>query len=683
MLFTKFLLGMAFAAMLTTGAINAKTQKKEKVAEDVVVPEVTARRQTRNLGPQRMVSADLRWTDEQGIAHPLVGAKVNLHDPDVFSPNYYTDSTGHVEIIYDYYDYDQDLYLKVSAQNDTANIKVQTKQGVLYTYDFQVNIMIDDYIDYTFTTAVEGDFDRALNIYQAAYYYGMYAKQINYGTAMPMCSINWPGSTDEGCYYSYNSITISGKTAASGYPSSWASWDVIGHEYGHHVQRTKGITQNPGGTHYINTNNIDSQYSNGYTLETAKSRGHKLSWAEGWPTFWSTVAQSTFPADIRNISTVGDTRYTTYQGFWYELDTYGALTNGYARGSYGDADEIAIQSILYKLYSPTIDTYDKFAISAQTLFDIVCNDHSYTFTQFIQAMYNLGYDQNNIAKLLGQYRVIPTQINIENNYINFPATFSWSTYMGSSNLRFNSFDFVVLDSNLNQVFRVDNISCSVNTATYTPTESQWNQILALGTNYYVYVISKQTLSYVSGLYASERFEFAQPTEYLTGFDTVMTPSAWGFRQQYYFDGQSAVHTPDEHLTINSTRLRCGYIEQSYVVLSAKHNEAGHAYLSLEFNKPVYFYSFDIALWSDSEGINRNNAELVMQVKDEYGDWREEADFLNDYTLPTKDQGFLNYGVWDDDGIYGIRWLETAPATGTKNKGRIAFNNMLFHTALED
>ena len=678
MLFTKFLLGMAFAAMLTTGVANTKTQNSAKAVDEIVEAKAATKRQTRSSGPQRLVSADLRWTDEQGIAHPLVGAKVNLHDPDVFSPNYYTDSTGHVEIVYDYYDYDQDLYLKVSAQNDTANIKVQTKQGVLYTYDFQVNIMIDDYIDYTFTTAVEGDFDRALNVYQAAYYYGMYAKNINHGTAMPMCTFNWPGSTDEGCYYTYNSITISGKTPATGYPSAWASWDVIGHEYGHHVQRTKGITANPGGTHYINHNNIDDQMSyNGYSLETAKNRGLKLAWGEGWPTFWSTIAQSTFPTDIQNISTVGDTRYTTYQGFWYELDSYDGLRNNYNYGSFGDADEIAVQCILYKLYSPTIDTYDKFAINVQTLFDIVCNAHPYTFYEFIEAMYDAGYNEHDLGKLLSKYRITPNAINISGNYINLPATFSWTTDKGSTNIRYNQFDFVVLRPNYTELFRVNNISATGNTAYYTPTVTQWNQILNLGTGYYVYVVSRQTLSFTSGNYVSEMFAFDQPTEYFNG-DSVMHPADWGFRQQYYFDGQTATHVVDDFLTINSSRLRCGYIEQSYIVLSAKHKDAGHAYLSLEFSRPVYYYSFDVALWSDSEGINANNAELVMQVKGENGNWVEIVDLLNDITLPTKDQGFYTYENWADEGIYGMRWLETAPATGTKNKGRIAFDEILFN-----
>ena len=381
MLFTKFLLGMAFAAMLTTGVANSKLQKNEKVAEEVVLQETTARRQTGAARNLCVVEVQFHWTDDEGGVHPLVGAKVNVFDIyDVYGPSYYTDANGYVQITYDDDDFDQCQYLKVSAQNDTANVKVQTRYGNLYSWDFQVNGQVTyNYIEHTFNPANEYDVARAFQLYQAAYYYGMYAKQINHGTSMPMCTFNWPGTTDEGCYYSYNSITISGKTAAAGYPGAWASWDVIGHEYGHHVQRTKGITANPGGTHYINHNNIDDQMSyNGYSLEVAKNRGLKLAWGEGWPTFWSTIAQSTFPADIRNISTVGDTRYTTYQGFWYELDSYDGLRNNYNYGVFGDADEIAVQSILYKLYSPTIDTYDKFAIDVQTLFDIVCNAHPYT-----------------------------------------------------------------------------------------------------------------------------------------------------------------------------------------------------------------------------------------------------------------------------------------------------------------
>lgn len=684
MLFTKFLLGMAFAAMLTTGLANTKTNKTVIRFDEQPVAEENHAPIKRSVYYNRAVECHLTWQDDQGGIHPLVGAEVTIVYQGNGASTVYTDETGTATGPLSA-NLNEVATVRVTARNFDVGVKVKPYDSSdLYSFeeDVTINGQITEYY-HTFMPVNDGNVAKAFHLFQAAYYFANYAKEINYGVAMPMCNFNWPGVPDSGCYYSGNSINISPKIAPSGYPQSYASWDVIGHEYGHHVQATKGITQNPGGTHYINSNNIDSQYNSGYTLETAKARGHKLSWAEGWPTFWSTVGQITFPADIKNIATVADTRYTAYQGFWYELDTYGAITTGNPRNSYGDADEIAIQSILYKLYSPTIDTYDRFAIDAQTMFDIVCNAHAYTFTQFIQAMYNLGYDQNDLAKLLGQYNVIPTEINIVNNYINFPATFTWSTYMGSRNLRFNQFDFVVLDSNLNQVLRVDNVYATGNTAQYTPTVNEWNQILALGTNYYVYVISKQTLSYVSGLYASERFEFVQPTEYLTAVDTVMHPSNWGFRQQYYFDGQTAVHTPDEHLTINSSRLRCGYIEQSYIVLSAKHNEAGHAYLSLEFNKPVYFYSFDIAMWSDSEGITRNNAELVMQIKDENGDWIQRVDFLNDYTLPVKDEGFFTYNAWEDDGIYGIRWLETAPATGTKNKGRIAFNDMLFRTNLED
>ena len=679
MLFTKFLLGMAFAAMVTTGAANLNRKNETKVVEEPVAQETSARRSPAPLRSFNSVELQMNWTDDQGGVHPLVGAKAYIYDIyGVEGPAYYLDSNGYAELTWTDFEFDQCMYLKVVAQNDTANVKVQTKQGVLYTYDFQVNGQVSyEYLEHTLSPAEDGDTARAFHLYQAAYYYATYAKQINHGIAMPMCTFNWPGSTDEGCYYSYNSITISGKTAASGYPGAWASWDVIGHEYGHHVQRTKGITANPGGTHYINHNNIDDQYNNGYTLESAKNRGLKLAWGEGWPTFWSTIAQSTFPADIRNIVTVGDTRYTTYQGFWYELDTYQATTTGSLRTYRGDADEIAVQSILYKLYSPTIDTFDKFAINVQTLFDIVCNAHPYTFYEFIQAMYNAGYDAHDLGKLLAQYKVVTNRIDILNNYINRTPTFEWSADKGSVNLYYNNFDFVVVKPNFDELFRVNNITATGNMGRYTLTDNQWNQIKALGTGYYVYVIQRQTLSFTSGNYVSELYAFNAPTEYDTN-DIVMSPADWGFRQQYYFDGQTATHQASDLLTVNSTRLRCGYIEQSYIVLSAKHNDAGHAYLQLDFNIPVYYYSFDIALWSDSEGINRNNAELVFQVKGENGNWVEIVDLLNDITLPTKENGFYTYENWADEGIYGMRWLETAPATGTKNKGRIAFNDILFN-----
>lgn len=46
-----------------------------------------------------------------------------------------------------------------------------------------------------------------------------------------------------------------------------------------------------------------------YTLEESKDRGIRLAWGEGWPTFWSTVAQQSFPDNVKTISTVGDLEF--------------------------------------------------------------------------------------------------------------------------------------------------------------------------------------------------------------------------------------------------------------------------------------------------------------------------------------------------------------------------------------
>ena len=68
-------------------------------------------------------------------------------------------------------------------------------------------------------------------------------------------------------------------------------------------------------------------------------------------------------------------------------------------------------------------------------------------------------------------------------------------------------------------------------------------------------------------------------------------------------------------------------------------------------------------------------EVFLNIESQLGN---KDSITNDITLPTKENGFYTYENWADEGIYGMRWLETAPATGTKNKGRIAFDEILFN-----
>lgn len=190
-------------------------------------------------------------------------------------------------------------------------------------------------------------------IFQAAKSYADYAKAVNGGTPVGTCGFYYPGDPNKSSNYSDEKVLVTISSAvrdSTSVPHSYSSWDVIGHEYGHYIQHCFDIEANPGGRHGIPSNNIDDQYNTReddgvtrkYTLAESKDRGLKLAWAEGWATYWSTVAQSTFSSDLKTIWTVGDTSYTSYNGLDYDLDSY-------VGPSYGDADERAVQRILYKL----------------------------------------------------------------------------------------------------------------------------------------------------------------------------------------------------------------------------------------------------------------------------------------------------------------------------------------------
>ena len=65
----------------------------------------------------------------------------------------------------------------------------------------------------------------------------------------------------------------------------------------------------------------------------------------------------------------------------------------------------------------------------------------------------------------------------------------------------------------------------------------------------------------------------------------ISPVDWNFDQRYYFENEglksSTINSDD--LVINSTRLRCGYIENEFINLSPNRYNAGDAYLELNFN----------------------------------------------------------------------------------------------------
>jgi hypothetical protein len=647
------------------------------------------------IGVTGNTSGTFKWTDDQGNVHPLIGAKVKITiGGSWWSSTTYTNQEGYYSFSYNDIWYIGSGKPTITIYADNGEL-ISVSNGGTYAMSKEMSGSSGNFSwSYTFSPVTDGDMGKSIIIFQAAKSFADYAKSMNGGSPITFCTFNYPGDPNYGSSYNGNNVvTITSKPRDdSSLPNSYSSWDVIGHEYGHHVQKCYGITANPGGIHYVGHNNIDDQYdtkdSNGnriYTLEESKERGLKLAWGEGWPTYWSTIAQFTFSADLKTIPTVGDTWYTSYNGVKYNLDSY---SNPYAYNPWGDADEIAIQQFLYKLSSSETDQFDKFSIDSNTLWNITIENKPHTFYEFINDLYDDGYNRYDLGTLLAKYSIAVSNITISNNYLDECPTFTWSTDMGSDYLHYNNFDLVFLNPRGQEVLRKNNIITTGETGSYTLTKSEWASIISVyGRTYYAYIVARQTLSFTSGNYYSELFEFTEPDDF--NRKVQIKPNEWGFEPQYFFESNKEGHTTttitDHGLTINTNRLRCGYIENSYVILSPKRENAGKAYLELYFDKPVYSYMFGITLWSNKEGLSSADCTAVVEVMDANGNWSIDMDLFRD--LPNgfsiKTQQIDRYEIACRNGIYGLRFVMTSPATGDRNKGRLCLDDIVLNTDPND
>lgn len=173
---------------------------------------------------------------------------------------------------------------------------------------------------------------------------------------------------------------------------------------------------------------------------------------------------------------------------------------------------------------------------------------------------------------------------------------------------------------------------------------------------------------------------------LEGYDDVITrqihtikQADYGFEQQYFFYSKTASHEIDG-LSFTTKRLRCGYIEQEYINLSAQRQNAGKAYLEFAFTKPVFQVSTQLAFWSANEQFKEGDTAYV-QYLDENNNWITLLDMLNaEDPLPTDRTAPKRYNFHIIQGTTGIRFYSHINnPTADRNKGRICIGETKFTT----
>jgi hypothetical protein len=473
------------------------------------------------------VSGYIGWVDDNGAEHPLQYAKVSIFDKDPISNDtigtVYSDANGNYAFSYtehrdDLFDSsNRDVFIRAYAGGENTMVKRANGSE----YFFESDIFWDMPAGGTYTISLiedmSTDLGRAFQISQAVITGARYVKAMK-GSDIAECKVVYPDDEDH-CFYTSNTKTvhITGRAPANAAnPESYASWDVILHEYGHHVAKQMGIEDNPGGWHELNTNMADHYRTHKDGTNTVascdctvpnqadvKSKGIRLAWGEAWPTTFGIIAQKYYLSSLQNIDTVGDESYDSYNSAHLNLETTSTR--------YGDACEASIIGVLWDLYDGATESHDTIALGYAAWWNITTGSGAKTFSGFAEYFYGY-YNANSTSvskfgQIAGYYNMAATGFTCTTLNVT-PPTFYWSGNGGSTYYPNDVFYLAFYDGAGERILTTS----AVNTyPVRTLTPAEWNSILyAYGQTFTAEVFTFQQSSPVT-LYFSQRYAFTKPT----------------------------------------------------------------------------------------------------------------------------------------------------------------------------
>ncbi len=150
----------------------------------------------------------------------------------------------------------------------------------------------------------------------------------------------------------------------------------------------------------------------------------------------------------------------------------------------------------------------------------------------------------------------------------------------------------------------------------------------------------------------------------------VSPSHYGYQGQYFFEEMSKTVTGAAGFQFVTNRLRCGFIEGRYLTLSANRRGAGTAFLEYKLAQSIHSLHIEIGLWSATENITDQTADILFQYKNQAGDWITKHDFSIADMSKTKDYLDEHYFEFNTDVKEFRVYVTTTNTGGDSNKGRV-------------
>lgn len=146
--------------------------------------------------------------------------------------------------------------------------------------------------------------------------------------------------------------------------------------------------------------------------------------------------------------------------------------------------------------------------------------------------------------------------------------------------------------------------------------------------------------------------------------------------QYFFEEKSKRITTANNFSFNTTRLRCSYIENQYLVLSANRQGVKDAFLEMYMPAYVQRLQFDMSLWSGIEGMWYGNCKVSIQIYQD-NTWKDYIIYDTLEMSKLKSSPDTHVVMLPQDTIKVRFYAIHNSPSGDRNKGRVVLDNVQF------
>lgn len=634
-----FFLGLLLAVGINTSLIAVKGEEITFVNNSLIEPRIISMWE---------IEGEILWKDDDSVTHPFRYGKieiVNFYTNEVLDTGT-TDGDGRYSFIGT--QAGATVFLRIYAEGETIIVVSPTDEGYIYESD---SIAIDpslslnpirEPVEFNVTITMDTLAGKAMQIAQAAIMGERYVKAMN-GAYPSDVTIEFPHNNEEKSQNCFYEPILSRINIANNYDrwdgvgnheiwyavKSYASWDIILHEYGHHIQKQLSLARSPGGEHSFQQNLVE---------EYGKLDGIRLAWGEAHASVLGELVQQYYKEELVGVAYTADAAYTKA---YYK--TYMIYESSYTKG---EGNEYSIAGFLWDLFDGESEgnqeEFDTISMSHLDFWNLLKDGQPHSMSGFVNYYYETHTNRqiDAFAKLLSANGFSVTDLSMSEPTVNFPPTFTWTSILtaeDSNGIKYyhEKFQFVFYNENFNGIYNTEKIDLGISGNTrvegqysYTFSMYEWGEIQKRLSGYYYRVaiiswqeegIGNEENAYPTGGYIAPTILREMPKSLttannhriLTGSNSEQFSTDGFVETRYMLSGVDTVTcTVDYTGVLADIGLLNSELKNCFVVLQGQRRSNASCY--------VYIGDNTNGEWFEMTPINGNYFIDIKYLYDTYG-----------------------------------------------------------------